>query len=185
MEKTLKYSIHVYGELESAIECPLGTYYVDLGNKVFFFKCIEDTMPYHATVQAAKIVASIAVSAHVESAIPAFVIHKKCALLDKEDVHEKYGKLVYDYQIEGEMDKYVNSKIGSLYADKENEVFYFDSAKKGFMEPILKKRFCTGVKADLNSDDVEKQFGAKFIMNIIENWTELDDEDIVRGDSSN
>jgi len=185
MEKKLKYSVHVYGELEEAVECPMGTYYVDLKNHMFFFKAAKKDLPYRVVVKAAEAMANIAVAKHVESAVPAFFIHKECALLDEKDVQEKDGKLIYDFRIEGEMQEYVETKVGSLYADSKVEVFYFDTAKKGFMEPILKKKFYEGIKADLNSEDPEEQLGAECVMDIIKDWTELDDDDIVREKSSN
>jgi hypothetical protein len=180
MEKTLKYSVHVYGELEEAIECPLGTYCVDLKNHMFFFKSAKKEIPYHVVVKTAEAMANIAVAKHAKSAVPALLIHEECALLNEDDVQEKDGKLIYDFRVEGEMQEYVETKFGSLYADSKVEVFYFDSAKKGFMEPILKKKFYESIKADLNSEDSEEQLGADCVMNIIKDWTELDDDDIVR-----
>ena len=185
MEKTLKYSVHIYGELEEAIECPLGKYYVDLKNRMFFFKAANEGLPYKVIVKAAEAMANIAVAKHAKSAIPALVVHRECALLNEEDVKEKDGKFTYDFRIEGEMQEYVETKVGSLYADSKVETFYFDSAKKGFMEPILKKKFYEGVKADLDSEDPEKQLGAECVMEIIKDWTELDDDDIIREKPSN
>jgi hypothetical protein len=185
MEKTLKYSVHIYGELEEAIECPLGKYYVDLENRMFFFKAANEGLPYKVIVKAAEAMANIAVAKHAKSAVPALLVHRECALLDKEDVQEKDGKFIYDFRIKGEMQEYVETKVGSLYADAKKETFYFDSAKKGFMEPILKKKFMNGIKADLNSEDPEKQLGAECVMEIIKDWTELDDDDIVREKPSN
>ena len=184
MEKTLKYSVHIYGELEEFIECPLGKYYVDIENHMFFFKTIKG-LPCRVAVKAAEVMAKIAVAKHAESAIPALLIHKEYALLDEKDVKEKDGKFIYDFRVEGEMDEYVKSKVGSFYADAKSKVFYFESTKKGFMEPLLEKRFYEGVKEDLDSDDPEKQLGAVCIVNIIKDWIELDDEDIVREKHSN
>ena len=185
MERTLKYSVHIYGELEEAITCPLGTYYVDLKNHMFFFKSTKENLPYHVAVKAAEAMANIAVAKHAKSAVPALLVHRECALLNKEDVQEKDGKLIYDFRIEGEMQEYVETKFGSLYANDKVEVFYFDSAKKGFMEPILKKKFYEGIKADLSSNDPKDQLGAECVMDIIKDWTELDDDDIVREKPSN
>lgn len=185
MEKTLKYSVHIYGELEEAIECPLGKYYVDLKNHMFFFKAANEGLPYKVIVRAAEAMANIAVAKHAKSAVPALLVHRECALLNEEDVKEKDGKFTYDFRIEGEMQEYVETKVGSLYADSKVETFYFDSAKKGFMEPILKKKFYEGIKADLDSEDPEKQLGAECVMEIIKDWTELDDDDIVREKPSN
>ena len=185
MEKTLKYSVHIYGELEEAIECPLGKYYVDLKNRMFFFKAANEGLPYKVIVKAAEAMANIAVAKHAKSAIPALVVHRECALLNEEDVKEKDGKFTYDFRIEGEMQEYVETKVGSLYADSKVETFYFDSAKKGFMEPILKKKFYEGIKADLDSEDPERQLGAECVMEIIKDWTELDDDDIIREKPSN
>lgn len=185
MEKTLKYSVHIYGELEEAIECPLGTYCVDLKNRMFFLKSAKKELPYHVVVKTAEAMANIAVAKHAKSAVPALLIHREFALLNEDDVQEKDGKLVYDLRVKGEMEEYVETKLGSLYADSKNEVFYFDSAKKGFMEPILEKKFYESIKADLDSKDPEEQLGAECVMTIIKDWTELDDDDIVREKSSN
>jgi hypothetical protein len=152
---------------------------------MFFFKAANEGLPYKVIVKAAEAMANIAVAKHAKSAVPALLVHRECALLDKEDVQEKDGKFIYDFRIKGEMQEYVETKVGSLYADAKKEPFYFDSAKKGFMEPILKKKFMNGIKADLNSEDPEKQLGAECVMEIIKDWTELDDDDIVREKPSN
>ena len=185
MEKTLKYSVHVYGELEEVIKCPLGIYYIDLKNRMFFFEATEKEIPYKVIVKAAEAMAHIAVAKNNESAIPALLIHRECALLYEDDVQEKDGKFIYDFRIEGEMQEYMETTFGSLYADEKKEVFYFDPSKKGFMESILKKKFYDSIKADLNSEDPEKQLGAECVMNILRDWTELDDEDIIREKSDN
>lgn len=184
MEKTLKYSIHIYGELEATVRCPLGTYYVDIKNKVYYFKAKEG-IPYPVALAAAEAIATIAATKHVKSAIPVLLIHEECALLKEEYVQEKDGKFIYDFRIEGEMEEFVKSKVGSLYVDTKKKVFYFESVKKGFMEPILEKKFYEGIEADLDSEDPEKKLGAEYVTKIIEDWSELDDEDIVREKSSN
>jgi hypothetical protein len=185
MEKKLKYSVHIYGELEEAIKCPMGTYYVDLNNHMFFFKLAKEGIPYRVAVEAAEAMAKIAIAKGAESAVPALLVHRKCALLYEEDVQEKDGKFIYDFYVKGEMEEYVETKVGSLYADEKKEVFYFDPAKKGFMESILTKKFYEGIKADLDSDDPEEKLGAECVMTILKDWTELDDEDIVREKPSN
>ena len=53
------------------------------------------------------------------------------------------------------------------------------------MELFLKKSFCRSINADLNSEDPERQLGAQCVMSILEDWTELDDEDIIREKSCN
>lgn len=185
MEKTLKYSIHVYGELEEAIKCPLGTYYVDTKTKFYYFKSAKKEMPDEVANDASEAMAHIAAVKGSKVAIAALIIHEKFELLKIEDIAEEDDKLTYDFRIEGEMQEYVETKFGSLYGDSDTEVYYFDFTKKGFMEPILKRKFCENVKADLDSNDPEKKLGAEFVANIFENWTELDDEDIVREDPSN
>ena len=185
MEKKLKYSVHAHGELEEAISCPLGTYCVDIKTKFYYFKSAKEGMPDEVANAAAEAMAHIAVLKGAKSAVAALVIHEKFELLKKEDITEKDGKLSYDFRIEGEMEEYVETKVGSLYADSEKKAFYFDTAKKGFMEPILKKKFYEGIKADLDSDDPEEKLGAECVMDIIKDWTELDDEDIIRENPSN
>ena len=180
MEKTLKYSIHVHGELEEAIKCPLGTYYVDMKTGFYYFKSADKEMPDE--VAEAMAAAHIIAREKAKFAIAVLTIHKKFQLLEKEDIAEKDGKFTYDFRIEGEMHEYVETKFGSLYGDPDAELYYFDFTKKGFMEPILKRKFCEDIKADLDSDDPEKRLGAEGVAHIFENWTELDDEDIVRED---
>lgn len=184
MEKTLKYSIHVHGELEEAIKCPLGTYYVDMETKFYYFKAKEE-MPDEVANAVSEAAAHIAAIKGSKVATAVLTIHEKFELLKKEDITEKDGKFIYDFTVDGEMNEYVKTKFGSLYGDPDTEVYYFDFTKKGFMEPILKRKFCENIKADLDSDDPEKRLGAEGVANIFENWTELDDEDIVREDSSN
>ena len=183
--ETLKYSVHVYGELEKAVKGPLGTYYVDFEHKVFFFEADDKDIPYLTAVQASEAKAMIDFSTDDKSAIAALYIHEKCNLLDKEEVQKKGDKFIYDFKIKGEMVKVVKTKAGSLYADKENKAYYFDPSNKGFMELFLKKSFCRSINADLNSEDPERQLGAQCVMSILEDWTELDDEDIIREKSCN
>lgn len=183
--ETLKYSVHVYGELEKAVKGPLGTYHVDFENKVFFFESDDEDIPYLTAVQASEAKAMIDYATDDESASAALYIHEKCNLLDKEEVQKKGDKFIYDFKIKGEMVKVVKTKVGSLYADKENQAYYFDSLHKGFMEPLLKKNFCRCVKEDLDSEDSERQLGAQCVMSILKDWTELDDEDIIREKSCN
>lgn len=185
MEKTLKYSVHIYGELEKAVKGPFGTYHVDLEHKVFFFESDDKDIPYHTVVRAAEVMANFAIVTHNKSAAAALYIHERCNLLDEEEVQKKDDKFIYDFKIKGEMTKVVETKAGSLYVDKENQVYYFDPSNKGFMVPFLKKRFYKSIEADLNSEDTERQLGANCILSIIEDWTELDDEDIIREESSN
>ena len=185
MEKTLKYSVHIYGELEKVLKCQLGTYHVDFENRVFFFESNDKDVPYHSIVRAAEVLANFAIITHNKSAMLALFIHKKCALLSEENVQKEDDKFVYDFRVKGEMQELVETKVGSLYADKENEVFYFNPSTKGFMESILKKKFYVSIERDLDSDDHESQLGAKCILSILENWTELDDDDIIREKSSN
>lgn len=185
MEKTLKYSVHAYGELEEAGKCPTGTYYVDLEKRLFFFESDDKSIPYNVSVKIAEVAARIAVSTHIEAANFVLYIHKKFFLLDEKDVQKKDGKFTYDFRIEGEMRKVVETPIGTLYADKEKEAFYFYSANKDFMKPFLKKRFYNRIEADLDSEDPERQLNATCIMSILENWTELDDDDIVKEKTSN
>lgn len=182
MEKTLKYSIHVYGELEKAIKCPLGTYYVDTKTGLYYFKSAKKEMPDEVANSVSEAAAHIAAIKGSKVAVAALIIHEKFELLEKEDITEKDGKFIYDFTVDGEMQEYVETKFGSLYGDSDAEVYYFDFTKKGFMEPILKRRFCENIVEDLNSDDSEKKLGAEFVADIFENWTELDDEDIVRED---
>ena len=184
-EKTLKYSIHVYGELEEAIKCPLGTYYVDMETKFYYFKSAKEEMPDEVANAASEAMAHIAAIKGSNVASAVLIIHEKFELLKKEDITEKDGKFIYDFTVDGEMNEYVETKFGSLYGDSDAEVYYFDFTKKGFMEPILKRKFCENIVEDLNSDDSKKKLGAEFVADIFENWTELDDEDIVREDPSN
>lgn len=185
MEKTLKYSVHAHGELEEAISCPLGTYCVDIKTRFYYFRSAKEGMPDEVANAAAEAMAHIAVLKGAKSAVAALIVHEKFEPLKKKDIKEENGKLIYDFTVEGEMQEYVETKYGSLYADAKKEAFYFDSAKKGFMEPILKKKFYEDIKADLNSDNPDDQLGAECTLDIIKNWTELDDEDIVREKLSN
>ena len=185
MEKTLKYSIHIYGELEKAVKSPFGTYHVDLEHKVFFFESDDKDIPYHTVVRASEVVAKIDFATDDKSAAAALYIHERCNLLDEEEVQKKDDKFIYGFKIKGEMTKVVETKAGSLYVDKENQVYYFDTANKGFMELFLKKSFCRSINADLDSEDPERQRNAQCIMGILEDWTELDDKDIIREKSCN
>ena len=183
--ETLKYSVHIYGELEKAVKGPFGTYHVDLEHKVFFFESDDEDIPYHTVVRASEVVAKIDFATDDKSAGAALYIHEKCNLLDKEEVQKKNDKFIYDFTIKGELVKVVKTKVGSLYADKENQAYYFDTSNKGFMEPFLKKNFYRSVKADLDSEDPERRRDAQCVMSILEDWAELNDGDIIREKSCN
>ena len=142
-------------------------------------------MPDEVALSASEVAAHIAAITGSKVATAVLIIHEKFELLEKEDITEKDGKFIYDFTVDGEMQEYVETKFGSLYGNSDAEVYYFDFTKKGFMEPILKRKFCENIIEDLNSDDSEKKLGAEFVADIFENWTELDDEDIVREDPSN
>ena len=48
------------------------------------------------------------------------------------------------------------------------------------MGPILKKKFREGVEKDIKSEDAEKRAAAIAVIEIFDNWVELDEEDIVK-----
>ena len=179
-EKKLGYSVHIHGDLEKAISCPMGVYYVDLKSQLYYFEPAEglDEKPAELT---SMIVSVIAAHRDIKTAKVVMAIHENFERLKKDQVSKQDDKYHYDFYVQGEMEAFVTEDtLGTLYGDHENEVFYFEPKHRGFMAPILKKKFFEGIAADLKSKDEENRVAAEAIGEIYENWTELDDEDIVR-----
>ena len=181
-ENKLGYSVHLHGTLEPAIECPMGKYFVDMQHECYHFEP-KDGDKNAETV--ATIMAAIADVKGIAGGVAVGKIISGYTRIPDDKVKKDGENYIYDFRIEGEMQEYMETTFGSLYADEKKEVFYFDPSKKGFMESILKKKFYDSIKADLNSEDPEKQLGAECVMNILRDWTELDDEDIIREKSDN
>jgi hypothetical protein len=108
-------------------------------------------------------------------------IHESFEPLPEKHLKKDGDKYLYDFYIQGDMDAYVSEDtLGILYGDEKNEVYFFEAKHKGFMAPILRKKFFKGIAEDLKSEDGEKRSAAVAIGTICKEWTELDEEDIVR-----
>jgi len=178
-EKKLSYSVHIHGVMEKAISCPVGVYFVDFKSRLYYFEPKAELDPKVAETTS-KIVAVLAASKGIKTGKEVMAIHDACEKLKADQVKKDGDKYTYDFYVKGEMKAFVaEDTLGTLYGDYENEVFYFEPKHKGFMIPILKKKFFEGISADLESKDADRRAAAVAVGEIHENWTELDDEDIV------
>jgi hypothetical protein len=179
-DKKLSYSVHVKGELVKAMSCPVGTYYLDIKHELYFFEPKEGVEREHALAIATGI-SVLAAHRGIKNGKVVAAIHERYAHLPEKHVKKDGDKYLYDFYIQGEMDAYVTEDtLGILYGDQENEVYFFDSKYKGFMEPILKKKFFDGIAKDLESKEAERRAAAIAVEEIKHDWTELDENDIVR-----
>lgn len=176
-DKKLKFSVHIHGKLEKAVESPLGFYHVDVEKELYYFEPKREDKPAEIldTIMAAMACAKGAKNAKVVGGILA-----NFARLKKEQVQKQEdGEYTYDFKVEGELEEFVKTKFGSLYGLHQGELYYFKSAHGGFMRPIELKKFTEGIKNDLNSEDETERTGAELVMEILHDWTELDTEDII------
>ena len=181
-DKKLNFKIQAQGELELAVSCALGNYYVDLKHEMFYFEPESDEKPCEFMSSIISLVAAMKGS---ESARLVAHMHAQFASLSKEHVtkvdDEKY---TYNIVIAGELEPIVDSVYGTLYASVEHKCCYFESAHKGFMRPIEKKKFIAGLKGDFHGSDEQRKDGAEIVMKVIREFIELDDNDIVRNEAS-
>ena len=179
-EKKLSYSVHIHGDLEKAISCPVGIYYVDFKNQLFYFEPKDGLDPKPAEMTA-KLVSILAAGRNIKVGKEVMAIHETCERLKPEHIKKDGDKRSYDFYVQGEMDLFVEEPtLGGLYGDYDKEVFFFEPKHKGFMIPILKKKFFEGIAQDLDSKDGDRKAAAIAVGEIHEKWTELDEEDIVR-----
>ena len=179
-EKKLSYSVHIHGELERAISCPVGVYYVDVKNQFYHFEPKEGIDRKLALIAAVGI-AVMAADQGIKNGQVVKAIHENFESLPEKHLKKEGDKYLYDFYIQGDMGAYVTENtLGILYGDEKNEVYFFEAKHKGFMAPILKKKFFEGIAKDLKSEDSEKRSAAVAIGTICKEWTELDEEDIVR-----
>lgn len=182
-EKKIGYSIHAKGEMKKAVECPFGTYFLDIVRKLYWFKPNAKFPHPEDAEKLSTIVAAILSARGGKTAEIVGAIIEHCARLDDKDVKETDNPEIvnYEFYIQGEVFAYVEEPtLGTLYGNDDKEVFYFDAKHKGFMGPILQKKFREGIEKDLKSDDAEKRAAAVAVIEIFDNWVELDEEDIVK-----
>lgn len=182
-DKKIGYSIHAKGELKQTIKCPMGIYFVDVEHKFYWFKPNEDFDLPKAAERISTIIAAICDVKGIKMGKVVGAIIQHCARLDDSDVKptENPEIMSYEFSIEGELFAYVEEPtLGTLYGNFDKEVFFFEPHRKGFMGPILKKKFREGIEKDAESEDADKRAAAIAIIEIFDNWVELDDEDIVK-----
>jgi hypothetical protein len=181
MEKgTLNYSVHIKGELEKVMSCPVGIYYVDFKNELFYFEPKEglDRKMAMVTAMAISVMAS---HRDIENGKAIRAIHENFEHIPEKHVKKEGDKYIYDFRVEGEMHDYITEdSMGVLYGDEENKVYFFEAKLKGFLAPILKRKFFEGILENRKSEDEEKKAMAIGVREILKDWTELDESDIVR-----
>ena len=181
-EKTVKFKVHAQGELELAVSCSIGKYYVNLEDQMFYFEPKSDEKPYEFMSSIISIVAAMKGSKVAQMVLH---MHAHFLSLKKENVTKVDDeKCTYDISVEGEMQPLVDSAYGTLYGNPEYKCCYFESAHKGFMQPIEKKKFISGLQNDLAGDDEERKDAAETVLAVIKEFTELHDEDIVPDEAS-
>lgn len=178
MENKLKFSFSVRGTLEKVASCPMGVYYVDVENKIYFFEPAKD-LDARAARLTAMTMAALAAAAGVEGGQLIGTIYEKCSAIKDKYVVKDGDTYKYDVTVDGELSELVRTKYGSLYGCKEEKTFYFKSNHPGFLRDIEKDKFLEGIQRDLESDNEETRTGATLVTEILEDWCELDPDDIV------
>lgn len=182
-EKKIGYSVHLKGELEKTVECPMGIYFVDLEHQLYWFQPAKDFPHPEDAESIATVIAAVCDAKGIKMGRIVGKIIKNFVRLDDKDVKttDNPEKIVYDFYIQGDLEAYVTEPtLGTLYGDMSREVFFFDPKHKGFMGPILQKKFREGIAEDLKSKDLEKKSAAVAVLEIFDNWVELDEDDIVK-----
>jgi hypothetical protein len=174
--KKLGYSVHMHGVLEPAIECPMGKYFVDMENDLYTFEPKNGDKNAEAI---ATIMAAIADHKGIAGGKAVGKLIENYGRLPLKKCQKKDDKYVYDFRIEGELEELVAfESLGSIYGNMENEVVYFKARHaKTFLAPLERAKAVECIKKDLK--DPEKAEAADAILQILSNWTELDDDDIV------
>lgn len=182
-KEKIGYSIHVKGELKKAIECPMGIYFVDTEHRLYWFQPNKDFPHPEDAGRISTVMAAVCNIKGIKTAKVVNHIIENFVRLDDKDVKttENSEKVNYEFYIQGELSAYVEEPtLGTLYGNSDKEVFFFEPTHKGFMGPILKKKFREGISLDLDSKDLEKKAAAVAVIEILDNWVELDDDDIVK-----
>lgn len=182
-DKKIGYSIHAKGELERAITCPMGTYFVDVKRQLYWFKPAKNFPHPEDAERISTIMAAICDIKGVKMGKIVGKIIENFVRLDDKDVKEtdNEDKLIYEFHIHGELYAYVEEPtLGTLYGNDDKEVFFFEPRRKGFMGPILRRKFREGIEQDIKSEDPDKKAAAVAVIEIFDNWVELDEEDIVK-----
>lgn len=175
MNKKLNYKAHYEGVLEKAVGTPNGVYYVDMDNGRFFLESEDDK---ELAKMVAAVFAKTAAEHGDEGAEILLTILKTFNEVPDEHVEKCDENYRYSYLIEGELVPLVKTGMGCFYANKEDEVFYFDTPHDGFIRRIEMEKFIEGLDKDRHSDDAERSKAANAILKILKNWTELNKEDV-------
>jgi hypothetical protein len=179
-DKKLSYSVHVKGELEKVMSCPVGIYYVDFKNELYYFEPKEGIDRKTAMITAVAF-AVMASRRGIENGKAIRAIHENFEHLPEKHVNKDGDKYTYDFFISGDMHEFVSEdSMGSLYGDEEKKVYFFEAKMKGFLAPILRKKFFEGILNRLKSEDPEEKAMAIAVREILKDWTELDEDDIIR-----
>lgn len=182
-KEKIGYSIHAKGELKKAIECPMGAYFVDIEHQLYWFQPNKDFPHPEDAERISTIIAAVCDIKGVKQAKIVGKIIENFVRLDDKDVKttEDPEKVNFEFFIQGDLFAYVSEPtLGTLYGNTDKEVFFFEPTHKGFMGPILKKKFREGILQDVKSEDLEKKVAAIAVIEILDNWVELDEEDIVK-----
>lgn len=182
-KEKIGYSIHAKGELKKAVECPMGTYFVDIEHQLYWFQANKDFPNPETAERISTIMAAICDVKGIKTAKIVGHIIENFVRLDDKDVKttEDPEKLNYEFYVQGELFAYVEEPtLGTLYGNSDKEVFFFEPTHKGFMGPILKKKFREGISQDIKSEDLEKKVAAIAVIEILDKWVELDEDDIVK-----
>ena len=178
MENKLKFSFSVQGTLERVASCPMGIYFVDVENNIYYFEPKEG-LDATAARLTAMTMAALAAAAGAEGAQLIETIYEKCEAIKDKFVTKDGDDYKYRADVEGELVELVHTMYGSLYGCSEEKAFYFQSKHPGFLRDIEREKFVEGIKRDLEGDDPAARTGAEIVKDILNNWLELDPEDII------
>lgn len=175
-ENKLGYSVHLHGTLEPAIECPMGKYFVDMQHECYHFEP-KDGDKNAETI--ATVMAAIADVKGIAGGVAVGKIISGYTRIPDDKIKKDGENYVYDFRIEGEMDELVEFEtLGSIYGDVKNEIVYFKAKHRNtFLAPLEREKALEFIKKDLK--DSEKRTMAKAVLEMFNEWAELDDEDIV------
>lgn len=173
-KEKLGFSVHFHGTLEKAIGCPLGNYYVDIKNRMFYF---EPTEGHNR--RAARMTATVLAALGIEAARAIEVLYEDFAEVSEKDITKDGENYKYDFHVQGDLELFVETKYGCLYGSHEHETYFFKSAHPGFLAPIEFSKFIEGIERDIHGDNEDDKTGAELVKEILKTWVELDKEDIV------
>ena len=173
-EKKLRFEVHAQGTLRKAVETPIGVLYIDLEHEVLYVES-EEEEAYDKMFA----ITCLACMGGVEDANIIKKIMENFTQLTKDRVKKDGENYSFDITISGELEDVVSNIFGTLYTSTEHHTWYFEAKHPGtFLEKIEFEKFVENILHDLDNRDVS--LNALSILIVMQEWTKLDNEDIVK-----